>query len=112
MKRSEIWQINLDPTTGAEIKKTRPVVIINDDSMGTLPLRVILPLTDWKNHYAVSPWMVKIEPDEYNNISKISSIDCFQIRSVSTTRFIRKIGEVDTTILTAIENAISLVLKL
>ena len=112
MKRSEIWQINLDPTTGAEIKKTRPVVIINDDSMGTLPLRVILPLTDWKNHYAVSPWMVKIEPDEYNNISKISSIDCFQIRSVSTTRFIRKIGEVDTTILTAIESAISLVLKL
>ena len=112
MKRSEIWQINLDPTTGAEIKKTRPVVIINDDSMGTLPLRVILPLTDWENHYAVSPWMVKIEPDEHNNISKISSIDCFQIRSVSTTRFIRNIGEVDTAILAAIENAISLVLKL
>ena len=73
---------------------------------------MILPLTDWKNHYAISPWMVKIEPDEYNKISKISFIDCFQIRSVSTTRFIRKIGEVDTTILTAIENAISLVLKL
>jgi mRNA interferase MazF len=40
--------INLDPTVGAEIQKTRLAVIVNDDGVGVLPLRVIVPLTDWK----------------------------------------------------------------
>jgi mRNA interferase MazF len=37
--------INLDPTLGAEIRKTRPAVIVSDDAIGTLPLRVIVPVT-------------------------------------------------------------------
>jgi mRNA interferase MazF len=45
--------INLDPTIGAEIKKIRPAVIVNDDSLGKLPLRVIVPITDWKNRYEI-----------------------------------------------------------
>lgn len=43
MQRGEVWLINLDPTIGAEIMKTRPAVIVNDDSIGILPLRVIVP---------------------------------------------------------------------
>jgi mRNA interferase MazF len=46
MRRSEIWFINLDPTVGAEIKKTRPAVIVNDDAIGILPLKVIIPITE------------------------------------------------------------------
>ena len=46
MKRSEIWMVNLDPTIGAEIKKTRPAIIVSGDSIGTLPLKVIVPVTD------------------------------------------------------------------
>ena len=38
MQRGEIWLINLDPTIGAEIKKTRPAVIVSDDAIGILPL--------------------------------------------------------------------------
>ena len=37
MRRGEVWLINLDPTIGAEIKKTRPAVIVNDDAVGILP---------------------------------------------------------------------------
>ncbi len=33
MRRSEIWLINLDPAIGAEIKKTRPAVIVNEDTL-------------------------------------------------------------------------------
>ena len=55
--------LNLDPTIGAEIRKTRPVVIVNDDAIGILPLKVVVPVTDWKDHYAVAPWMVEIEVD-------------------------------------------------
>ena len=45
MRRGEVWLINLDPTVGSEIKKTRPAVIVNDDAIGILPLRVIVPIT-------------------------------------------------------------------
>lgn len=41
MHRGEVWLINLDPTVGAEIRKVRPAVIVNDDAVGILPLRVI-----------------------------------------------------------------------
>ena len=44
MKQGQIWEINLSPTVGAEIKKKRPAVIINDDAIGILPLRVIVPV--------------------------------------------------------------------
>ena len=51
MKQGEVWLINLNPTIGAEIKKTRPAVIVNDDALGKLPLKVIVPVTDWKDKY-------------------------------------------------------------
>jgi mRNA interferase MazF len=96
MKQNEIWLINLDPTTGAEIKKTRPAIIINDNALGKLPLKIIVPITDWKDHYQIAPWMVKIVPSQQSGLSKISSIDYFQIRSVSETRFVKKIGGIDS----------------
>ena len=34
MKQGEIWLITLDPTIGAEIKKTRPAIIVNDNTLG------------------------------------------------------------------------------
>jgi len=55
MRRGEVWFINLDPTIGAELKKTRPAVIVNDDAVGLLPLKVIVPLTAWKEHYRQAP---------------------------------------------------------
>jgi mRNA interferase MazF len=66
MRRSEIRLLNLDPTLGAEIKKTRPVVIVSHDSVGILPLRVIVPITHWQERYEVAPWLVKIEPSTLN----------------------------------------------
>jgi mRNA interferase MazF len=112
MKRAEIWLINLDPTLGAEIKKTRPAVIVNDDSLGILPLRVIVPITDWKPHYDSAIWMVKIETDAQNNLTKTSSADCFQIRSVSKMRFVRKIGEVSDEVMSDIEEGLAKILKI
>ncbi len=95
MKQGEIWLINLDPAVGAEIKKTRPAVIVNHDSLGKLPLRVIVPVTEWKDRLLIAPWMVKLEPDAKNGIAKTSSLDCFQVRSVSENRFIKKLGEIN-----------------
>ena len=112
MKQSEVWLINLDPTIGAEIKKTRPAIIVSDNSLGKLPLRIIVPVTDWKDHYDKAPWMVKIGPDIRNGLSKLSSADCFQLRSVSYDRFIKQIGEVSESIMEDIRTGISKVLSM
>jgi mRNA-degrading endonuclease toxin of MazEF toxin-antitoxin module len=41
MRKGDVWLINLDPTIGAEIKKTRPGVIVSEDAIGVLPLKVV-----------------------------------------------------------------------
>ena len=112
MKQGEIWLINLDPTLGAEINKTRPAIIVNDNSLGKLPLKIIIPLTDWKDRYEVASWMVNIKPDNLNNLLKESSADCFQIRSISEERFIKKIGRISSKNLTDIKDALTKVLSI
>lgn len=112
MNRSEIWLINLEPTLGAEIRKTRPAVIVNADQLGKLPLRVIVPITDWKAHYSIAPWMVKLNPTTQNGLSKPSTADCFQVRSISQTRFVRKIGQLTVAQMEEISIGLSAVLQI
>ena len=92
MKRGEIWLVNLDPTIGSEIKKTRPAVIISSDLVGILPLKIIIPFTDWKDRYASASWMVRIDPDDNNGLSKPSATDGLQVRSVSQQRLVKRLG--------------------
>ena len=92
MRKGEIWLINLDPTLGAEIHKTRPAVIVNEDAIGVLPLRVIVPLTNWQDRYAVAAWMTRVDPSAANGLSKPSAADAFQIRSVAQERFVCRTG--------------------
>ncbi len=110
MKRGEIWLINLEPSIGGEIKKTRPGIIVNNDALGILPLKIIVPITDWKERYSQAPWMVKIEANKENNLTKTSSADTFQVRSISEKRFVRKIGNAEDDILNKISNALGTVL--
>jgi len=112
MQRGEVWLINLDPTVGAEIRKTRPAVIVNDDAMGVLPLRVIVPITEWKDRYAVAPWMVRLEPTAENGLTKTSAADAFQVRSVSRERFVRRIGKLSNATMREISRALALVLSI
>lgn len=112
MHRGEVWLINLDPTLGAEIRKTRPAVIVNDDGVGVLPLRVIVPLTDWKDHYGVAPWMVRIEPTRSNGLGKLSAADAFQVRSVAKERFVRQMGTLSDGQMRELERALAVVLHI
>ncbi len=110
MRRGEIWLLNLDPTLGAEIKKTRPVVIVSHDSVGILPLRVIVPITHWQERYEVAPWLVKIEPSTINGLLRTSGADTFQIRSVAQQRFVKKLGELSNEEIDRIAKALAIVL--
>ncbi len=93
-RRGEIWRVNLDPTIGTEIKKTRPVVIVSSDAVGILPIKLIVPLTDWKDRYANSSWHVRVDPDSKNGLTKSSAADTLQLRGIDTTRFLNKLGQI------------------
>ena len=111
MQRGEIWLVNLDPTIGSEICKTRPAVIVSSDLVGILPLKVIVPFTEWKDRYEQAPWMVRIEPDKGNGLSKFSAADALQIRSVSQQRLVQRLGVLSSIQIARIVQAVMTVLQ-
>lgn len=90
--RADIWWVSLDPTKGSEIQKTRPCVIINTDSVMALPVRLVVPLTDWKQHKESNFWCVTIEPTIRNGLEKKVVADISQTRTVSIERLESRIG--------------------
>jgi mRNA interferase MazF len=112
MNRSEVWLVSLDPTVGAEITKTRPAVIVSDDSIGILPLRVIVPITGWDRRYASLPWFVRLNPPQGNGLQKSSAADTFQVRSVANQRLVRLLGRLSGGDMERIEEGLALVLRI
>lgn len=93
-RRGEVWLVNFDPTVGDEIKKNRPAVVLNSDSVGRLSIKLVAPFTEWKNHFYRNLWHVRVVPDSTNGLSKVSAVDALQLRGVDLQRFIRKLGAV------------------
>jgi len=108
ISRGEIWLVNLDPTIGQEIKKTRPAVVVSSNSIGKLPLKIIVPITDWKPPYTKYPWMVHLEPDQHNGLSKKSAADTFQVRSVDQVRLTLKLGQLSEPVMEEIAAGIAI----
>ena len=106
-RRGEIWVVNLDPTLGAEIKKKRPAVVVSTDAVGRLPLKLIAPITGWKDHFAGTMWHVRINPDSANGLTKRSAVDALQLRGVDVRRLSRKLGRVSANTMQEIAAAIA-----
>ena len=87
MKRDEIYWTRLDPVEGSEIGKTRPCVIVSDDLRNQLLSTVVIcPLTsvlrpDWRTRLAVTC------------ADRKADICADQIRTVSKSRFGKKLGK-------------------
>ena len=111
IKRGEIWLVNLDPTVGAEIRKTRPVVVVSSDAIGILPIRLVAPLTEWKDYFANNIWHVKLEPDAINKLNKVSAVDTLQLRGVDTQRFVRRLGKIPPKTMEAIVTAVAAIIE-
>jgi mRNA interferase MazF len=110
-KRSEVWLVSLDPTIGAEIRKTRLVVIISSDFVGKLPLKIVVPITDWKTTFDSDLWHIRLDPSAENGLTKISAVDALQVRSINIRRFIRKLGIVPIADLQEITSAIAAIIE-
>ncbi len=111
ISRGEIWLVTLDPTVGAEIRKTRPVVVVSSDAIGALPIKLVAPLTEWKDYFAGNVWHVKATPDSMNGLAKTSAVDTLQLRGVDTQRFVQKLGRVSPEVMRSIVAAIAAVIE-
>lgn len=110
-RRGEVWDVNFDPTIGAEIRKVRPAVVVSSDGVGRLPLKLVAPITEWKDVFAGNLWHVRVNPNTQNGLTKPSAVDAMQVRSVSTERFLRRRGYLAATLLEEIAAAIAAVVE-
>ena len=106
-RRGDIWLVDFDPSVGAEMRKVRPAVVLSRDRVGQLPLRVVVPLTNWKPHRTRYPWFVRVPATAANGLNKDSGADTFQVKSVSEMRFTRYLGVVSAHELDAIATAVA-----
>ena len=105
--QAQIWMVNFEPSIGSKIQKLRPAIVVSSNNVGRFGLKIVIPITEWKEYYEDFPWIIKIAPNEKNGLSKLSSIECFQIKSFSIERFVQKIGEIDTELLLKIHTTIA-----
>lgn len=110
MKNGEVWLIDFEPQVGQEIKKIRLAIIVNTDALGVLPLKVVVPLTDGLKQK--QNWMAKLSPSHSNGLSKTSFADCFQVKSLSVKRFVKKIGVLSEEEMAEIKLCLAKVLEL
>jgi mRNA interferase MazF len=82
-------------------------VVINVKEAGRLPLRIVVPITDYDERRSALSWFVPIIPSKMNRLQKISQADCFQVKSVSLTRFETKIGDLEKESVEEIINAVA-----
>lgn len=106
ISQKEIWLVDFSPKIGAELSKIRPAIVVSSDKIGKLPLKTIVPITNWSNSFSSYPWMIEINPNSQNNLIKKSAIDCFQIRNFSINRFSKKLGIINDNLFSQIQETI------
>lgn len=92
MKQREIWYADLNPVQGSEQRGIRPVVIISGNAMNDHSgICIVCPLTSKLKNFA---GCILLQPDNTNNLTQISEVLTFQIRTVAKQRLTNKIGEI------------------
>jgi mRNA interferase MazF len=100
MKQYNICLVNLDPTIGHEIKKTRPCVIISPNEMNDfLSTIIIAPMTTKSHNY---PTRIKIH---FQNKDGWIVLD--QIRTIDKTRLVKILGKLEIDKIKELKNTIN-----
>ena len=91
IKRGEVYWVNLDPTLGSEIRKTRPCLVLSPDDMNAaLPRIIIAPLTSAGQALGCRP--------EVRFKRKAARILLDQLRSIDKKRLGAKLGKIESDI--------------
>jgi mRNA interferase MazF len=89
VKRFDVYLVNLDPTFGSEIKKTRPCLVMSPDEMNrNIRTVIIAPMTSASEDY----------PTRVSCIfrKKQGQIVLDQIRTIDKTRLVKRLGTIDS----------------
>ena len=116
LKRGQIWRVDLNPTKGSEIHKRRPCVIVSTDAAARLPVRIVVPLTDWNDSFATSQFHVRVEVTdakafEAAGLKKGGVADIMQVRCVSDKRFGQYIAQMSADKMDEIAAAIAAIIE-
>jgi mRNA interferase MazF len=88
VSRGDVYWVNLDPTIGSEIQKTRPALIVSPDDMNTaLPRVIIAPITSAGRSMGCRPEVIFA--------GKNARILLDQVRCVDKSRLGKKMGQID-----------------
>ena len=92
--RGDVWLINLDPTVGREIQKTRPCVVVSPPEINDhLSVMLVAPLTSGSRP---APFRVAT-----TFAGKAGLMLLEQVRAVDSGRLVKKVGQIDSPALSA-----------
>ncbi len=108
--RGEIWMVDLSPTRGREQDGIRPAMVLSVDKFnhGPAELLIVLPITKTQRNI---PTHVHVPMGE-GGLTFDSYIKCEDIRSISTDRLVRRMGEVAPPRLESVERYVRVLLGL
>lgn len=111
VRRGDVYLVELDPTRGSELKKTRPAVIIqNDVDNRYSPVTIIAPITS-KFDTKFYPTEVLIKPPE-GGLRTDSVVLLNQLRVVDKGRLGRRLGTLKPATMALVNDAITIALAL
>lgn len=111
LKRGEIYLVNFDPTLGSEVQKTRPALILQNDTANQYsPITIVAALTS-KFDDNIYPTEVFIKSPE-GGLGIDSVILLNQIRSIDKQRLVKRIGKLDSVTMIQVDYAIQISLGL
>jgi mRNA interferase MazF len=104
VRRGDVVVVNLDPTIGVEIRKTRPAIVLSNDSINQYSqLVVVVPLT--KNTAHLSPSHAVI-PKGVARLTFRSKAVTEQIKAVDKQRLVKRLGSLTPALLVEVERAL------
>ena len=104
VRRGDVVVANLDPTIGVEIKKTRPAIVLSNDSINQFSqLVVVVPLT--KNTAHLSPSHALI-PKGVARLTFTSKAVTEQVKAVDKRRLVKHLGSLTPSLLIQVESAL------
>lgn len=111
-RRGEVYLVRFDPSEGAEIQKTRPALVVqNDVGNRYSPVTIVAAITSKVDKSRCYPTRVLIPAGE-GGLAVDSAVLLNQIRSVDKARLVRRLGRISAVDLNAVDQGLAISLGL
>jgi mRNA interferase MazF len=90
-----IWLVSFDPSVGAEIRKTRPAIIISGTAFNRRRKLTVLPITSSSPDDKLLPVVIGVSPNTENGLTVDSYIVCIDPMTFDKQRLVKRLGMLD-----------------